>query len=572
MENFNFLNDRPPLTPDEVQARKNFDKLLQQYKSMPVKFYRTGWFKAGLATVTVAVTGTILFFATGPQNENGSDKKTAAVATASHTASPYADETPCVKSPTPQIDVTEKQFTIHSDRDTVLYYETGSSIRIKAHSLLAGNGNPVQGDVIIRYREFHNPVEVFASGIPMQYDSAGKPWNLQSAGMIEITAWQGNQQVAVHPEHPLTIEMKSGRPDGGFNVYYLDTAKRNWNYKGRDELMAQTSKQSNVKQSNVKQSNVKQSNVKPVVEKLDSVKIKKELQASLPMKPRHLNPKAFSFTLDVIESEFPELAVYEKNKFEVEDKNNVFDNKIYSMEWEDASLRTITAGEKYELTLTRGAIRKTFNVIPVLEGKDYTAAQEVYRKKYREYEDKLKNRLQEEKRKIEKEKAELSRWEREQAEKHRLRVQEFTASKMPDEVLARFGADNSNKTLVTRAFSVSKFGIWNCDKPADFPAGEKVMASFYDESGDVLPMTMAYLCEKDKKFVYTYSPEQFHRFTFNPSSQNIIWGIRTDGKLVYGLEDVFAAGNKKGREMVFKLKVMDQKFTSLKQVKELLNI
>lgn len=573
MENFNFFTDRPPLTPDEVQAHKNFDKVLQQYKNVPVKFYKTGWFKAGLATVTVAVTGTVLFFATGLDENKNPVKKTVAVTPADNNRqSPYADESPCVKSPAPQINIDEKQFTIDPSRDTILYYETGSAIQVKAQSLVDDKGNPVQGKVTLRYREFHNPVEVFASGIPMQYDSSGKTWNLQSAGMIEVTAWQNNKQVSIKPDSPLTIQMKSGVPNGNYNVYYLDTTQRNWNFKGVDQLLAQNTKQSN--DQTIKSGALsKHQTPKPTIKKIDTLKIKEELKVSLPTKPRHLNPKAFSFTLDVIESEFPELAVYGKTKFEVEDKNKVFDNKIYSLDWEDASLKTVVAGEKYELTLTRGTIVKTFNVIPVMEGKEYTAALDIYRKKYKEYEDKLQARLKEEKRRVEEEKAQLSKWEREQADKHRLRIQDFTLANMPsDEVLSRFGADNSNKGLVTRAFTVSKFGIWNCDKASDFPAGEKVMARFFDESGDEIPMTVAYLCEKNNKYVYTYNPDNFHRFTYNPASKNIIWGIRADGKLVYGLEEVFAAENKKGREMRFTLNVIDQKLTTLKQVKELLNI
>lgn len=566
MENFNFITDRTPLTPEEIQANKNFDKVLQQYKSAPVKFYKKGWFKAGLATVTVAATGTILFFATGTNNKNEEPgKKTVAVTS----ASPYADESPCVKSPVPQIDISEKQFVINPQRDTILYYETGSAIQVPAGSVVGEDGNSVNGQVVIKYREFHNPLEVFASGIPMQYDSAGKEWHLQSAGMIEITAWKGDTKLAVKPEKPLTVQMKSGVPDGAFNVYYLDTAKRNWNFKGQDQLLASNNQTSNTKHKPT----LSAVEGKPVVHKIDTVKIKNDLKALLPAKPRHVNPKCFSFSLDVLESEFPELAIYGKTKFEVEDKNNVFNNQIYSTEWEDASLKTIVAGEKYEMTLTRGVITRTFNVIPVMEGKEYTAALDIYRKKYKEYEQKLEGRLKEEKRKVAEEKVALSKWEQEQADKHRLRIQDFTASNKPnDEVLARFSADNSNTALVTRAFAVNKFGIWNCDKPADFPHGEKVMARFYDESGDQLPLTTAFLCERENKSVYTYKSEDFAKFRFNPGQKNIIWGSTPDGKLYYGLEEVFASENKKDKQMIFQLKRVDGKLTTLKQVKQLFRI
>lgn len=562
MENFKFFTDRTPLTPSEILAHKDFSKVLQNYKNVPVKFYKSGWFKAGLATVTVAATGTILFFATGTNKNNGPDK----TATAVTAPAPYADETPCVKSPIAKIDVPAVSFTVDASRDTVLYYETGSAIQFKGNSITDENGKPVSGKIELRYREFHNPLEVFASGIPMKYDSAGTDWHLKSAGMIELTAYQNGKPVFILPEKPIDVQMKSGKDDGEYSVYFLDTAKRNWDYKGQDFVMNAKVEVPKVKLNETKKAD-------PSKLKLDTVKIKNELKTLMPHKPRLVNPKEYTFTLDVLESEFPELAIYGTTKFEIIDKANNVNNQLYAVEWEDASLKEKVKGERYDLTLVRGSVMKTFEVVPVLDGKEYKAAIELYNKKYKEYQEKLNGRIKEEKKKIDLEKQKMTSWEKEADEKHRLRIQDFTAANIPnDQVLARFGTDNSTKSLVTRAFTVSKFGVWNCDKPMDYPRGEKVVAKFFDESGEQMPLTSVYLCERDSKMMYTYNANDLHKFRYNPAEKNIIWGMTTDGKLAYGLEETFAAENRKGKEMIFKLNVVNEKIVTLKQVKELLNI
>lgn len=568
MENFKFYSDRTPLTPEEIQAHKNFDKVLQQFKNVPKQFYQTGWFKAGLATVTVVATGLTIFFATGPNKNENSDK----IAKAVTHQSPYADESPCVKSPAPQLDVPQMNFTVNTQRDTVLRYETGSVILYKANSLKDEKGNVVTGTVVFHYREFHNPLEVFASGIPMKYDSAGSDYHLKSAGMIELTAEQNGKPVFIIPEKAIDVQMKSAQLEGQFNVYYLDTNNRNWTFEGVDNTISSAGHNKSDDHSTVS-ATVKKQTTELAKQKVDEAKIKKEMAGLVPQRPRQATPGSFTFTLDVLESEFPELFVYGKTKFEVIDKDKSFNNQMYSAEWEDISLREVKKGEEYKITLTRGNISKSFNAVPVVDGKDLKLAMEVYGKKYKEYEEKLAARIKEDKAKIEAAKKDIANWEREANEKHRLRIQDFTASNLPnDQVLARFGANNSTASLVTRAFTVSKFGVWNCDKAEVLPKGPKVVASFVDESGSPLPLTSAVLCEKGQNMMYTFEPSEFKKFQFNPKQKNIVWGMLPDGKLAYGLEETFAAENIKGKQMQFRMTVVHDKISTLKQVKELFGI
>ncbi len=84
----------------------------------------------------------------------------------------------------------------------------------------------------MRYREFTDGLDLYLSGIPMNYDSAGKSYLFASAGMCEITACKDSIPVFVNPEHKPEINLASSNASPGYNLYLLDTAQGKWTYKG----------------------------------------------------------------------------------------------------------------------------------------------------------------------------------------------------------------------------------------------------------------------------------------------------------------------------------------------------
>lgn len=390
--------------------------------------------------------------------------------------------------------------------------------------------------------------------------------------MIEITATQNGKPVFIDMNKPIDVQMKSDKSDGEYNVYFLDTNNRNWEFKGVDNLLASKNEERGTKNDKHSPKDIAKLRKEISKAKVDEVKIKAELASQKPTKPRQVTPGSFTFMLDVLETEFPELTIYGKTKFEVLDKDKTFNNQVYSTEWEDATLKEIIHGEQYRITLTRGNVSKSFIGAPVLEGKDLITALDAYNKKFKEYEAKLAERIKNEKAKIEAQKMELVAWEREADEKNRLRISDYTMRNLPNEIMARFTGNNASSSLVARAFTVSSFGIWNCDNPQTGPKGQKVSASFVDEIGTPLPISVAYLCEKGNNMMYTFIPQQFNKFSFDPKQKNVIWGMLPDGKLAYGLEETFAAENIKGKKLEFKMTIVNEKISSLKQVKELFGI
>lgn len=100
---------------------------------------------------------------------------------------------------------------INCERDTVFQMvDSKSTVSMAANTLEDANGNPIQGEVEIRYREYRNAAQMAFSGIPMTFDENGEHYNFNSAGMFEIRAFQDGKE----------LRMKEGT---SFNVDYNAT-------------------------------------------------------------------------------------------------------------------------------------------------------------------------------------------------------------------------------------------------------------------------------------------------------------------------------------------------------------
>ena len=90
----------------------------------------------------------------------------------------------CIQPPIAGKETPYTTYRISAKNGGVINYPTGSSISIPANAFVNTNGEPVSDSIDIKYREFHNPLEIFLSGIPMTYDSAGVTRTLESAGDV----------------------------------------------------------------------------------------------------------------------------------------------------------------------------------------------------------------------------------------------------------------------------------------------------------------------------------------------------------------------------------------------------
>lgn len=141
----------------------------------------------------------------------------------------FTRENPLVKPPIAGLDVRKNIYTTNATTGGVIEYPSGTKIFIPDHAFVDANGNAVEGNVTIDYREFRDQVDILLSGIPMTYDSAGVKGNFESAGMFELNASVNGQEVFLASGKKVDIEFSVVDTASTYNFYRLD-AKKGWEY------------------------------------------------------------------------------------------------------------------------------------------------------------------------------------------------------------------------------------------------------------------------------------------------------------------------------------------------------
>lgn len=129
---------------------------------------------------------------------------------------------PLVHAPVAGIDVFKSYFNVDSKKGGTLSYPSGTQILVPENAFVDANGNPVSGSVSLGYREFRDPVDIMLSGIPMDYDSAGKTGHFVSAGMFDINASVNGQEVFLAPGKEIDMKFAVTDTAASFNFYRLD--------------------------------------------------------------------------------------------------------------------------------------------------------------------------------------------------------------------------------------------------------------------------------------------------------------------------------------------------------------
>lgn len=108
-----------------------------------------------------------------------------------------------------------------------LNLSTGTEIIIPENAFVTKEGKPVKGEVEFAVEEFKNATDIFLSGLPMSYDSAGVTYTFSSAGMMELRAYSKGEELDLAPDKQLEIKMTSEQ-EGKFNLYSLDDSTGAW--------------------------------------------------------------------------------------------------------------------------------------------------------------------------------------------------------------------------------------------------------------------------------------------------------------------------------------------------------
>lgn len=548
--------DSGKLTKEEINAHKDFNKVYKTFTTtktikVPKKF---GGMTTMVIVATTVVVTTIGVYKYWSSHKTVEQPKTAAASSnnASTTVSASGTKSTAkhtyINPPVKGVNVPYKTYSVDAAKGGTLTYSL-SKVIIPAAAFVDENGKDVSGKVDIKYREFHNAIDFFASGIPMTYDSAGKQYTFESAGMLDVRGYQNGKQVYIKNGKEIKIAMVSTRTQTHYNVYYLDTVKQNWEYRSKSNYVtAAKSTNSSVVSDTAgltKNKELEQIQTSIATIKKDETRLEKQK----PFKPQKATNDKKTFNIDADQSEFPELSVYKNMLFEADPADKNYKPSYAAITWDDATLKRNENGTTYTFTVKKGNESHSFKVTPVFNGKDYEAARKEYDKKYADYQVAYEKRKAEEKKQQEAYENLLAKIKKEQ---------EREANR----------AIAANTTWgITNYFSVNHFGIWNSDNPGALPKGAELKPRYVDNTGNDLNDLDFYLVQKNTNSLFIYHPG--HNCKFDPQVANFAWIVTPDNKVaIYSIQD-FQSITRFSGDFTFNLKVVDKKVTSLDDIKEI---
>ncbi|MDQ3046130.1 MAG: hypothetical protein M3R27_01180 [Bacteroidota bacterium] len=563
--------NRPQVSSDEISQRKDFDSVLKgQAGSTAISkaLIKKPWFLSSVVAVIVAVVTIVVLMKKEESNsvQPQSQKQETLNSDSLELAAFYAAEEakPCVNPPLKGLNISSTIFTVIAEKGGSLMVETGSKLIVPKNAFSDGNGNLIKGEVELRYREFHDAVDIFLSGIPMTYDSAGTRYHFESAGMIELTGFQNGKKVNIAAGKKIDVEMASEYPGTKYNLYELDTIKNNWTCLGKDKVVEKKNATTETDNIIVGKKDIKESPPYIQIEKKRKV-IELEIEKKIsvlpkmnpaPTRPNRASKDQYTFDLDVDTTEFPELGVYKGLLFEVGEETKNFSNKLYDVTWDNATIKEGSKpGENYTIILQKG--QKSYEVIanPVYEGKNYEVAVKTFQEKFNTYSKLLDNRKAEEKKIAAQYQANLLVLKKEQEawEKKWQKDEEDHYKKL------------STEGKLLRVFSVNNFGYFNADCPLVRPGGVDCIANLTGSGGHVLHVYGVYHVDKLRNALFTYTRNPLTTFSFNPKVNNLLWTVES-GILYYMEQDGFES-IKDGETQILKMKKLEQQFSTAEEMK-----
>ncbi|MCX6182906.1 MAG: hypothetical protein NT150_13365 [Bacteroidetes bacterium] len=409
--------------------------------------------------------------------------------------------------------ITPDAEKITASNNSVIETKNGSLIVIDENSFVDQNGQVIKSGVELSFKEYHDPLEQIISGIPMTYDSAGTQYHFESAGMFEINAVDAN--VKINPHAPLRVILNSKKNGTDYNLYEYNKEKKNWEFLARDKTPANFSKEKMLKKLHIEFSG-KMSSTKDQVASLKSVQA--NIDKEKPILPKEENKENYRVSIDVDPVEMPELATFKNLKFEVLPNSN-FDPRKANLVWEYAAVKK--EKEKYIITFYKGGTTYAVEGVPVYSGKNYSDEKRKFDfgiSAYNRRMDSITLALSE-KTKI--------------LEAAKKKVEDIIAIQVKEKpLIAEDEEVGGMEHEVLRAFTVSKFGTYNCDCPKTLPTEQIVNAHFKSKEGN-LSLTQVYLVERNNKKMYTIYDSFFKTFPFNPKNSNLIISVDSIGQIRY---------------------------------------
>ncbi len=107
----------------------------------------------------------------------------------------------------------------------------GAFLHLPANSLVDEYGQAINEPVKISYCQLSDPIDIFLSGVPMNYDSAGSSETFRTAGMVRLEAsTYSGKQVALKQGSTMRLDMPTVDEADDYNFYEFNEDRGAWEY------------------------------------------------------------------------------------------------------------------------------------------------------------------------------------------------------------------------------------------------------------------------------------------------------------------------------------------------------
>ncbi len=597
-----FIIDREKVSDEEIEKNKNFDELVTKFKNQSIQKARNdrSWWKqkrikysAAILGVTVICTVTVsqLYNKTKSNKEIANDSNSTLTTNKKETTSPLAEKKLRTINPVnAKLDVPYTRYKVNAAKGGSLNHPSKSKIEVPKNAFVNKAGEVIEGEVEIMYREFHKISETIMSGIPMRYDSAGKVYDFESAGMFDIRGEQNGEPIFINPNANLKVQLASEKEGSQFNQYFLDTINNKWDYRCEDvtQKMPTSTKPSSVKKETsitkdkgqiVTQADIEKEIEKTQIEGLKKIETQTAQQVAklptpkAPVKPRKISNRQ-TFTLEVDKNEFPELSGFSNVVFEVGDENKNYSDKYTEVTWNDVLIKDgPKKGENYILNLRKGATVLELVVYPCLSGADFEKANAAFKSKMQGYEKELSDRKAKEEKLREEMVARQKEYEAEMKRNKAERLKEYIANvkrieaSVSDEINQLQGA-----AKVFRVFQVSEFGVYNSDCPRRRDPSNYMPTLLYAMNDKAFQPQRVLVIDYSTKMLNTYIGDEMGLVVLKPENRYALC-VPYNGKLYvkqFSSNDAELAD--KPKKMTINLKELPSDMITIEDVKRYFEI
>lgn len=411
---------------------------------------------------------------------------------------------------TPPIEMADIQFVTKQVRNNIqnkLEYESGSFIEIPENTFVDETGKVVEGEVEVKYREFHTATDIFLGGVNMYYETEEESGWFETAGMFEFDAYQDGKPVFIAEDKRVHVTMRSITEGDDYDFFKLNEEGDNWDF------ITETTPE--IVEDNT---NVSISAAPGVEDDLIEVQLPPK-----PLRPFKYDPNRYTFDFIFNYKYLEELAPFNNLVWQYagknDDENPLLEERYEDETWRDFELERIEGREGYyTLVMTSySGVEVRAEAIPVLGGKSYDKAL----KNFEEYEAKVAEI-----------KAEMRR--KEQA--------------------------MSNRQKIYRSMSINSTGIYNYDRLLKEKNAVRLAANFTVGDPELdEKINQVYLLLGTDRSVISYYPNTYAEFGYLPNKNNKLIALFEDGRMAYYKGGVLGKKFDK-EEFLFELEIIEKDF------------